>query len=160
MEARFIGGSFFLLCGGGDFFRGVRMGVGARVGAPARQARSSVFWLSFKRARASECRPPHRHLGPVKNIQTNYNATVRTVLDLWTVFEWILGWSRMLKSQIDLRRKVARPCWYRRAVAPRLSFPLSLAAPPGRWSQRPLHPGPSHKPSICLQMVSQISMCV
>lgn len=29
------------------------MGVGARVGAPARQARSSVFWLSFKRARAS-----------------------------------------------------------------------------------------------------------
>lgn len=43
MEVRVSGGSFLLLFGGGDFFRGVLMEVGARVGAPVRQARSSVF---------------------------------------------------------------------------------------------------------------------
>lgn len=62
MEVRYGGGSFLLLFGGGDFFQGVQMGVGARVGAPARQARSSVFWLSFERARARRVTSV-RHIG-------------------------------------------------------------------------------------------------
>lgn len=44
------------------------MGVGARVGAPVRQARSSVFWLSFKRARAGRVPSVVSQLAQVKEL--------------------------------------------------------------------------------------------
>lgn len=93
MEVWFCGGSFLLLFGGGDFFRGVRMGVGARVGAPARQARSSVFWLSFKRARAGGWCPSHRCLAlDLSKILTWLWAILGTIRLLWTVGAvWTFG---------------------------------------------------------------------
>lgn len=61
----------------GDFFRGVLMGVGARVGAPAHQARSSVFWLSFERARAAGCRHSYASVDFEKQSSSGYSTGYR-----------------------------------------------------------------------------------
>lgn len=54
------------------------MGVGARVGAPARQARSSVFWVSFERARAGQVPSVDRRL-------QSYWKFIRLLPIPWTV---------------------------------------------------------------------------
>lgn len=82
------------------------MGVGARVGAPARQARSSVFWLSFERARASRAASSRRCYLITGFLEPIELLAVNNVDYLSEIF----GWCRMLALARARDLKVARPC--------------------------------------------------